>query len=263
MPTKKVPSKRTSGSPASSKYKTMTIRILVLAAIVLMAIYAAGIFDNGGLIYVDKLEYSAGGFDYTGNLLDGKFSGYGMIDFWDGGTYSGGFADGRFSGEAVYSQGGDEDDSRWGFTGVFHDGQTGNGAFNFGNGPAITYNRDQYADTFISPVWRYNGRYNERGQNAAGTFTFEDGSVYAGGFLDGSASGEGVLFDSQGNTVYTGSFREGSFNGRGVYYSPEGWTYQGQFEDGLFEGEGEVIIQDSTIRGIWERGVQTEHHEQD
>ena len=244
-----------------SKLKARILGILPAVFIILLAVYTLGVFDGGDSLYVYNMGYAAGGFDYTGALKDGLFTGYGTIIFQDGGSYSGNFVDGRFSGEAVYAYGGDLDENHWSFKGIFDGGQTGNGAFYFSNSPAVVYNRDMYADSFISPTWRYNGRYNERGQNIAGTFTFEDGSVYAGGFQNGLASGEGVLFDAGGGTIYTGGFKNGSFDGHGVYFSPEDWSYEGSFKDGVFDGEGTVTNKENIVRGVWERGVQTARYE--
>ena len=253
--------KRKPDSPAVKKLKILVLRILPIAAVVLLAVYASGLFDAGDSLFVNNMKYAAGGFVYTGSLREGLFNGYGNIIFQDGSNYSGSFIDGRFSGEAVYAYGSDPDENRWSFEGVLHNGQTGNGAFHFGGSPSVILNRDEYADTFISPTWRYNGRYNERGQNIAGTFTYEDGAIYAGGFQNGLAGGEGVLFDAEGNTIYTGGFKNGSFDGHGEYFSPEGWTYEGNFAEGVFDGEGTVTIGENIVRGVWERGVQITRYE--
>ena len=61
--------------------------------------------------------------------------------------------------------------------------------------------------------------------------------------------------------IYTGGFANGYFNGKGVYYSPAGWSYDGNFKDGLFDGEGSVTEGGRSIRGIWEKGVQIKRYE--
>jgi hypothetical protein len=125
----------------------------------------------------------------------------------------------------------------------------------------VTLERSEDEDTLIGDVWLFGGSFNERGQTGSGTFVFADSSVYAGGFLDGLADGDGTFTDPSGRVVYRGGFREGLFDGQGTYWSADGWSYDGGFSMGLFHGEGAATIDGETIRGAWEMGVQTARYE--
>ena len=243
------------------KHIAAVLRVLPIIAIILLGVHAIGIFDNGDQKKVDDMKFASGGFDYSGSLKSGLFSGYGTIKFQDGSKYSGGFTDGRFDGKAIYNYSGNADTSEWYFDGIFQNGQIGNGTLYLSNGSGVLYYRDLYTDALIGPTWRYTGRFNENGQSIAGTFTFQDGSVYAGSFQNGFASGEGTFIDADGNLIYIGGFEDGLFDGTGTYYSPEGWVYEGSFKDGLFEGEGSVTDKENIVRGIWEKGGQITRYE--
>jgi len=229
-----------------------SLTVLLVAAIVLLALYSIGILDTGEYHFVDKMEYAEGGFSFTGSLKDGYFNDNGIIVFNEGHTYNGGFTDGRFDGEAVYSDATD----KWWLRGEFQSGRFSNGQLFLGDGLTVIYEIVQNTNTVISPTWQYNGGLNERGQNGSGRFTFEDGSIYIGDFMNGLAYGEGMFVDAEGNTLYTGQFLNGFFDGAGVYYSTEGWVYQGDFKEGMFDGEGILFIDDTVVHGIWEKGVQ-------
>jgi len=229
--------------------------VLIIAAVVFLGVVAFGVLDTGVPTFVDGMEYPAGGFYFSGLLKNGYFNDNGFIRFDDGDTYIGGFTDGRFDGEAVYN-GGVGADGDWSFDGVFQTGRIGSGVFYLNDGTAVVFDNSKNITDYISQSWQYSGGLNERGQNGMGRFTFEDGSVYTGDFMNGLAFGEGVLTDASGNTVYYGEFVNGLFDGQGVYYSAEGWIYQGNFKNGLFDGEGIVFIDDTVVNGVWEKGVQ-------
>ena len=235
--------------------------VILVAVIALLGVYASGLLDGGDLHMVDNVEYTEGGFSFSGGLKDGYFSESGTIYYEDGGIYRGGFIDGRFDGEAVYTHYDNESNDFWQFDGFFADGQISSGVFQLRDGTIVAYENGQNTRTLISPTWQYDGGVNERGQNGSGRFVFEDGSVYSGDFMNGSAFGEGVLVDAAGNTVYFGEFLNGCFDGQGVYYSPEGWIYQGGFKDGLFEGGGILFMDDIVITGVWKEGVQVSRND--
>ena len=227
----------------------MKIKIVLAAAVVFLGIYSLSGLDENN-ISVNNIEYESGDFVYSGDLINGAFSGLGTISFENGGKFSGVFSGGRFDGEGVYN-------NNWSFKGIFEQGRTNKGTFYLENEFEVLYD----SDTLTSQNWRFTGNFNERGQNGTGSFVFEDGSVYTGSFINGLADGEGVYYDAAGTIIYTGSFKDGLFDGQGAYYSPKGWSYAGSFKDGLFDGEGSVINGGSVIRGIWKRGVQITRYE--
>lgn len=230
--------------------------VVLVAAMAFLGIYASGVLDSGDLYVVDDVEYTAGGFSFSGGMRDGYFSDNGTIYYQDGAVYRGGFIDGRFDGEAVYNHYDSGSNDYWQFDGYFMTGQISSGVFQLRDGTIVAYESGQNSRILVSPTWQYDGGMNERGQNGTGRFVFDDGSVYTGDFMNGAALGEGILVDAAGNTVYYGEFLNGCFDGQGVYYSPEGWIYQGGFKSGQFEGEGMLFMDDVVITGVWEEGVQ-------
>ena len=240
---------------------TVVLASAFIVVAVLLGVYAAGVFDNNGPRYTDQMEYDEGDFSFSGYLKDGYFDGHGMITFQNGDAYYGGFAEGRFDGEATYLYSGEGGDDSWRFDGIFESGQILSGVFNYSDGTAVSYESASSADSVVISSWQYIGGLNERGQNGTGRFIYEDGSVYIGDFMAGSAMGEGTYINAAGVTVYTGEFLNGYFDGQGAYYSPSGWTYAGGFRNGLFSGEGQLTIGETVIRGVWEEGVQTTRYE--
>jgi hypothetical protein len=238
-----------------AKFTDIVKIISVIAVIVFFASFALGAFDGDGVSVVHDKDYDE--FTFSGNLRNGRFTGYGSMYFQGGERYSGSFTLGRFDGEGAMHC----PLLAWNFDGFFDEGRVGSGIFQDIEGEAITYERGEIADTLISSTWMYEGGLNEHGQNGIGTFTFADGSVYAGGFAFGLAEGEGTLYNTYGEFIYSGGFAEGRFEGLGKYTSPEGWTYEGSFKEGLFDGEGILTTDTETIRGVWEKGVQVTRYE--
>jgi len=231
--------------------------VAAVAAVLLLACYALGFFDGGSVTRVRDRDYDL--FTFTGDLINGRFTGFGTMTFQEGEKFNGNFSVGRFNGEGTMISPNDN----WTFHGFFQEGRIGGGTFFNSGGDTVLYTRGDTADALAGSEWAYEGGFNEHGQNGTGTFTFADGSVYTGSFLRGYASGEGVYCDASGRTVYAGGFADGLFEGRGVYYSPDGWTYTGNFERGLFDGDGIITSDEETVMGIWDKGVQSSHYEQD
>jgi len=226
--------------------------VITAAAIALCACFALGVFDGDGISRVADKEYT--GFVFSGNLLGGLFYGHGEIRFWDGDRFEGDFTEGRFDGDGFFSAAAD----RWEFRGDFHNGRVIGGTLLTRDREPVTLQRSEAADVLSAYSWRFEGGWGEYGQSGAGTFVFADGSAYTGAFSRGLANGNGTLTDASGEVIYTGGFAGGLFDGQGRYTSPEGWVFEGGFSGGLFDGEGSIVTGDGeTIRGIWERGVQT------
>ena len=243
-------------SKVMKKISALILTILFVFAVILFGLYAMGILDGDGIIHTDSAEFQSGGFTFTGEMKDGLFEGDGTIVFNDGGVFTGAFSDGRFSGDGTFYNNGGADTSDWYYNGVFQNGRTDGGVFHSSGGTEIFFGRGSAGADIAAPKWQYNGEFNEHGQNGTGSFTFEDGSVYNGSFLNGLANGEGEYSDAEGKTIYKGSFSNGAFNGQGVYFSPEGWSYEGSFKNGLFDGDGTYTDENSIVHGIWKEGAQ-------
>jgi len=237
------------------------VSAVLVSAAVFLALYALGVFSGGAVTYVDNLEYSSGGFAFSGGLVDGQFNGAGTIGLAGGSVFKGEFDEGRFSGDGAFYYSGDIHSDDWHFNGLFQNGRAGGGIFYFDEEHEVVFSRDS-TEVFLSgPDWQYRGGFNERGPNGVGTFVFADGSVYRGGFLNGLAHGDGQYMCEDGKLIYSGEFSDGSFDGRGFYFSTEGWVYEGGFKDGLFNGEGRITDGHRVNKGRWALGVQIRRNE--
>jgi hypothetical protein len=82
--------------------------------------------------------------------------------------------------------------------------------------------------------------------------------TYEGGCKNDLAQGKGT---AKGTDTYTGNFRNGLPHGKGVYFSANGEVYDGQWTNGLRDGEGTVTLKingrDSVQTGIWKENIYT------
>ena len=78
----------------------------------------------------------------------------------------------------------------------------------------------------------------------------EGNLVYQGGFLMEMYDGEGELFYPDGQTQYKGAFVKNKFEGLGYYYFPEEHLlqYEGGFKNGLFEGQGKKYYDNGVLQ---------------
>ncbi|MCL2045384.1 MAG: hypothetical protein FWG88_03250 [Oscillospiraceae bacterium] len=226
----------------------LVISIITIAVVALLALFALGIVGSEKTnVHIDKYD----GLVFSGEMEEGRFNGYGEIYFDNGDKYEGSFVDGRFDGEGTLY-----DSSELPiFHGVFSQGQIQYGTFYINNDDSIMLLLGEWEDTLIGNGWRYEGRWSESGQNGQGCFFYSNGSQYIGGFANGQANGKGEIIDASGRLIYSGDFVQGQFDGYGIYHNPEGWSYEGYFEKGLFHGEGLIRNGAVVIQGIWSEGV--------
>jgi len=193
--------------------------------------------------------YGEGALSYTGTLRGGKFSGQGRIEFAGGGYYEGAFSNGRFEGPGTFSS-----VDGWSFEGAFSGGKPVRGVFHTDEGD---FEADAESGTYsLEGGWRYMGLLGAKGPRGQGEFTFPDGAVYRGEFLNGLPGGDGAYTDAAGLVVYTGGWRGGRFDGEGEYRAPDGaFTYAGSFLSGRFDGPGTLTRRDgSVLAGTWKAG---------
>ena len=74
---------------------------------------------------------------------------------------------------------------------------------------------------------------------------------YSGDCKNGLAHGKGI---AQGVDHYEGQFIKGKPDGKGIYKWADGTSYEGQWKDGMREGRGKMIYNDSTVNGYWKEG---------
>ena len=99
----------------------------------------------------------------------------------------------------------------------------------------------------------YFGEKNKKGKrNGFGTLVLYDGSKYTGFWIDNEFSYYGRYIDTDLN-VYEGQFKNGILNGEGEEYTLIS-KYKGQFIDGKKEGQGTLETDSEVYEGNFERG---------
>lgn len=108
--------------------------------------------------------------------------------------------------------------------------------------------------TIVLDNGTYKGEWNkDKRPHGKGTLTLNDGQVYTGEFKDGKYDGQGEL--RMLRQTYTGGFKNGVYHGCGTTRLKNGDMLEGNYENGLKEGEFTL----TTVRGLvrksyWEKG---------
>ena len=86
-----------------------------------------------------------------------------------------------------------------------------------------------------------------------GTFTWPDGAVYQGDFVNGQRHGQGKYTFSDGG-CYEGSWKDGRYDGYGTCVWEDGRKYQGEWKQGMAHGHGVETYSNGTVRheGLWQ-----------
>ena len=106
-------------NPAAAKPRSKWL-ILVCAILIPLAIYA---LSGAGERRVENEAFDGGGIIYSGDLINGKFTGHGKLVLENGDIYTGGFFEGRFDGHGNYLS-----IEGWQVEGTFSNGQIGESA---------------------------------------------------------------------------------------------------------------------------------------
>ena len=91
----------------------------------------------------------------------------------------------------------------------------------------------------------YEGEFVDGKVHGQGTYTWSDGTMYEGAFESGLPHGEGRLTWPSG-AMYEGPFQAGEKAGTGTMTWPSGVTYTGDFVGGLIKGTGTMAWPDGT-----------------
>ncbi|MBI40388.1 MAG: hypothetical protein CMF59_12370 [Leptospiraceae bacterium] len=76
--------------------------------------------------------------------------------------------------------------------------------------------------------------------NGTGTYVYETGDKYIGGFKNGLRDGSGAMMYANGD-IYKGPYVADKRTGEGTYTFANGDVYNGEFRDGLRGGQGEYV----------------------
>ena len=235
-----------------AKFKTLIVFILTLITISLCSAYSLGVFDVCFLKNVTEKNYNLGEFLYTGELLNGKFENNGVIKFNDGTTYIGEFKNGGLFGDFTYC--GQND---WSICGKFENGNFIKANLTTNQYKASINEKNEINYKNKNDLF-YSGQFNVFGQNGEGIFIYSDKSKYIGRFSQGLADENGTFYSKDGKIKYKGGLRNGVFHGfgkyafgnctysgdffnglpegKGTYISKNGWSYEGNFKSGVFDG---------------------------
>lgn len=204
-----------------------------------------------------KLYRKNGEVCYSGTWKNDKQSGKGMIKFKTGHKYEGEVLDNKRQGQGVYYwnehtfyTGNWENDERSG-TGtlsryglVIFEGEWMNDRYKSG-----IYN--YHGDKSLS---KYKGGFNEAGErHGNGEVLWNDGSKYAGDWVDDVREGKGTEFFGDGKVKYVGDWKGGKKMGVGSYYFKNGVKYEGDWVQDLRHGKGSLFDCDGNLsyKGDW------------
>jgi hypothetical protein len=190
--------------------------------------------------YQKGVKYKA---TWTGECVDGKASGFGIMEFYTNGklleTYEGDLSEGRYVGRGKlivkdeFQVSGDflndlpdgscefiSEKSKWKYVGTCKKGKYD------GQGVLIDEEQGKYEGDFKMGSKHGNGRYYGN-----------DGNYYIGSWIDDNEEGKGVYQFGNGDR-YEGEFIKGFFSGFGIYYYKKGGRYEGLWSEGKKNGKG-------------------------
>jgi hypothetical protein len=174
---------------------------------------------------------------YQGDLINGQFSGRGTMIWPNGARYQGEFLNGMFHGKGEFTE-----------TGFHYDGDFQVGEMT-GSATIIWLNDERYVGEVKAGLMHGKGEYYSEGATYIGEFesnyfhgsgelTEASLSTYSGQFRNGKFHGTG-LFQFNDGSLYSGEFVENRLVS-GTHTSLNGDIYEGQFQDWVYDGEGQL-----------------------
>ena len=227
---------------------------------------------NDGRIHRQRVIQYPNGDEYDGELVDGRRDGFGNLKTTNF-SYAGSFRRGLFDGKGTFvwcdfKEDGVEVIGR-NFEGTFCRGKRdGDGVFHDGKGGVWegTWKDDQF--TGKGKVMKDDGEYqhgsfvNGKLHCDAGKIRFRNGDMYEGGLHFGTLHSEVAHISyGYGNGSYTGQFHYNRKQGIGTRRFIDGSTYRGGFHDNVINGYGSMHYAANDKRllkqyiGEWEDGV--------
>ncbi|KAG7356436.1 MORN repeat-containing protein [Nitzschia inconspicua] len=159
------------------------------------------------------------------------------------------YKDGNRIHEGFWSHGHREGHGRCIFTkvGDFHEGEYKQ---NLRHGPGKYFWKDGR---------RFVGNYHLDERSGKGTFIYPNGDTYTGNFESGTRSGFGEFIFCNRTCSYRGEWKKSSYEGSGrLRWTTQKGThvYEGEFESGMFHGNGTEYLNDTVLRqGWWSTGT--------
>lgn len=194
---------------------------------------------------------------YSGEFIQDKKNGHGVITYKDGSKYTGEFFNDEKEGHGtLISSNGDKYVGNWKHNlqngyGVLNssDGSTYSGSFLNGNkeGKGTLKKID---GTMLSGNFKNN-------ELISGTINFSNGEVYSGELINNKRSGYGKSILPLGET-YIGSYELDERNGLGTLIYQTKHKYVGEFKNGKREGKGSLYDADGNVlySGLWAEDAQ-------
>jgi hypothetical protein len=177
----------------------------------------------------------------SGNCTDGT----GKYVYDSKNIYKGEFKNGKKHGKGEYSI----YSTKSKYEGNFIDGEFS------GYGTLINY-QDEALTVYNA---RYSGLFKNNKPEGQGAYYFQDGSYFAGEFIEGKPNGKRGIFYTKDHSLYKGDIQliDGEMipEGRGLILFPGERIYIGEFHNGALHGKGRLIQSDGTVvSGNWENG---------
>lgn len=98
------------------------------------------------------------------------------------------------------------------------------------------------------PTYKYNSLPLKFYEGTVNILAKDNHLAFTGAVAQGKVTGNGILYDAEGNKLYEGTFAENLFNGKGQLFYPEGGLkYEGDFVDNLFQGSGNFYRSTGTL----------------
>jgi serine/threonine protein kinase len=178
----------------------------------------------------ERIQYSDGAV-YTGQLVDGRRDGLGVVELPSGERQAGEWKDDRLNGLAVLTlPDGRRYEGEWKMQ-----VRDGLGVLYLGDGDSVA------------------GEQGPNSVNGYAVWRDRDGRDRLGQWRDGKLEGLGAEITA--GARYDGEFRNGVQHGKGVLVQADGTRYHGLFADGKREGYGVEARGDTVRSGQWKAGT--------
>ncbi|MFJ1366978.1 AHH domain-containing protein [Capnocytophaga canimorsus] len=206
-----------------------------------------GLFHGKGTFYKEDGTVKIGEWEHgelTQTFVDSKLSnghykgyvkntypdGLGVMKYNNGNEFQGSWKQGNYHGLGLLLQ--DQDS-----------------IFGYWNEGKLTGDALYKTSSFI-----YDGGFVDNIPTGIGCLISSDGNYYSGSWIDGKRNGIGDIFFANGDR-YSGEWENNEFHGIGKFiYNHDNSSYEGEWKNGLQDGQGNYNSPNFYYRGDWEKG---------